>query len=101
MCTPASSAFPESISAVQALPFQSQLKIHELQVQVEKEKAYLQSQCVDQQNKLRSLWKELLQAEQTHQNLESDSLPQGKINVPGDGETENLILHAATPPYSP
>jgi rootletin len=43
-------------------------------VQVEKEKAALQSQCADQQNDLGSLRKELLQAEQTRLDLESDKV---------------------------
>jgi rootletin len=43
-------------------------------VQVEKEKVALQSQCADQQNDLGSLRKELLQAEQTRLDLESDKV---------------------------
>jgi septal ring factor EnvC (AmiA/AmiB activator) len=43
-------------------------------VQVEEEKASLQSQCADQQNDLGSLRKELLQAEQTRLDLESDKV---------------------------
>lgn len=43
-------------------------------VQVEKEKASLQSQCADQQNDLGSLRKELLQAEQTRLDLEADKV---------------------------
>jgi rootletin len=41
---------------------------------MEKEKASLQSQCADQQNDLGSLRKELLQAEQTRMDLESDKV---------------------------
>jgi hypothetical protein len=43
-------------------------------IQVEEEKASLQSQCADQQNDLGSLRKELLQAEQTRLDLESDKV---------------------------
>jgi rootletin len=43
-------------------------------MQVEEEKASLQSQCADQQNDLGSLRKELLQAEQTRLDLESDKV---------------------------
>jgi rootletin len=43
-------------------------------VQLEEEKASLQSQCADQQNDLGSLRKELLQAEQTRLDLESDKV---------------------------
>jgi rootletin len=45
-----------------------------ISVQVEEEKASLQSQCADQQNDLGSLRKELLQAEQTRLDLESDKV---------------------------
>jgi rootletin len=43
-------------------------------MQVEEEKASLQSQCADQLNDLGSLRKELLQAEQTRLDLESDKV---------------------------
>ena len=43
-------------------------------LQLEEEKSSLQSQCADQQNDLGSLRKELLQAEQTHLDLESDKV---------------------------
>jgi rootletin len=45
-----------------------------MSMQVEEEKASLQSQCADQQNDLGSLRKELLQAEQTRLDLESDKV---------------------------
>lgn len=43
-------------------------------MQIGEEKASLQSQCADQQNDLGSLRKELLQAEQTRLDLESDKV---------------------------
>jgi rootletin len=45
-----------------------------ISVQVEEEKASLQTQCADQQSDLGSLRKELLQAEQTRLDLELDKV---------------------------